>query len=413
MDAKSLACAPPSLIITKHFPPLTAALTGRFWPMAEVDPKRTLNILVSRNTKTMDEFEEIAHTGGKIEFLYENGKGVAARITHSNPWATTMVQLCVSYEGEILDFIPVAGSGAVIPYPQPSIPVFLLSDREGLFGQRCPSCRSYFRSSAISGDSTCPYCGKKSKGIEFLTDNQLKFLEHYCNSLFSALNEEKTISLDLDNLLGELNENRPDWLYPEERQQTKKTCSCRCVYDILGDFGVCPSCGKSNFMEIVNEKFDEFEEQFKDADENVSERGGREVEWEKLTRCVSEFEALANNIRTHLALIPVTPKRRSDINRLSFQRIINASDAIRNWFEIDILDGISDQDRNFLNKMFNRRHVFTHNGGRVDQEYIDNTGDDSVRLNQTIRFRSREIKRLIPLVKKCSLNFIEGYESIS
>lgn len=361
----------------------------------------------------MNEFQEIAHTGGKIEFLYsEEEQGVAIKITHSNPWATTMVQLCISYDGKILDFVPCGGIGAVIPYPQPSFLAFLLSDREGLFGQSCPSCKSYFRSDAISGSTTCPYCGQVEKGIEYLTENQLKFLGHFCESFITAHNESRSVTVNLDELLGGMAENTPEWLYPEERQQTKKKCECRCVYDILGDFGVCPSCSKPNFTEIITEKFDAFEKQFKEADENITERADREVEWEKLTRCVSEFEALANNLRIHLANIPSTLKRKSDINRLSFQKIINAASALKNWFDIDLFEGVSPQDQEFINKMFNRRHVFTHHGGRIDQEYIDNTGDTTVRINQTIRFKSNEVKRLIPVVRKCSENFINGYENI-
>lgn len=361
----------------------------------------------------MDEFQEIAHTGGKIEFLYsEEEQGVSIRISHANPWATTMVQLCISYDGKVLDFVPCGGIGAVIPYPQPSLLAFLLSDREGLFGQSCPKCKSYFRSNAISGHTTCPYCGEADKGIEFLTENQLKFLGHFCESFITAHNEKRSVTVDLDELLNNMEGNSPEWFYPEERQQTKKKCECRCVYDILGDYGVCPACSKPNCSEILTEKFDSFEAQFTDADENIKDRADREIEWEKLTRCVSEFEALANNLRIHLANLPATPRRRADLNRLSFQRIINAASAIKNWFDIDIFKDITEQDQEFLNKMFNRRHVFTHNVGRIDQEYIDNTGDTSVRINQTIKFRSREVKRLIPLVRQCSENFVNGYESI-
>jgi hypothetical protein len=63
--------------------------------------------------------------------------------------------------------------------------------------------------------------------------------------------------------------------------------------------------------------------------------------------------------------------------------------------------------------MFNRRHIFVHNAGKVDQEYIDNTNDKSARLNQVIRFESREIKRILPLVRKCALNLIKGFESMN
>jgi len=167
----------------------------------------------------MDEFQEIAHTGGKIDFLYsKEEQAVSIRISHAHPWATTMVQLCISYDGKVLDFVPCGGIGAVIPYPQPSLLAFLLSDREGLFGQSCPKCKSYFRSDALSGHTTCPYCGEADKGIEFLTENQLKFLGHFCESFITAHNEKRSVTVDLDELLNNMEGNSPEWLYPEERQ---------------------------------------------------------------------------------------------------------------------------------------------------------------------------------------------------
>jgi hypothetical protein len=359
------------------------------------------------------QFQEIAHTGGKIEFIYKEHEGVSTRISHQNPWATTMVQLCMSYDGKVLDFISCGGIGSEIPYPQPSVPVFLLSDREGLFGQKCPKCMSYFRSNCITGNTTCPYCGKESKGTEYLTNNQLIFLDKYFYSLISSLQEKKTITLNLDEVLNDSSENTPKWILPEERQQSKIQCSCYCSYDILGDFGLCPSCSKNNFLEVIAKKLDIFEEQFEEVKSGNKERADREIEWEKLTRCVSEFESLANTIRKYLANLPATKKRRNDLNRLSFQNIIQSSEKLLNWFDIDILKDISSDDKIFLNKMFNRRHVFIHLGGMVDQEYINKTGDKSVRVNEKIRFGSKEIKRLIPLIRKCSNNLIKDYSGIT
>ena len=360
-----------------------------------------------------EEFQEIAHTGGKITFLHDPEQGTAIQIQHSNPWAASMHQVCVSYVGEVLDFVPAGGIGRVIPYPQHSILAFIISDREGLFGRKCPECESYFRSSFLTSKTTCPYCGHKGKGVEFLTKNQLQFIGQFCNSFIEAHTKGKTIEIDLDELTKELSENKPGWVYTEERQQSKHSCQeCRCVYDILGDYGVCPSCGTSNFQSVVDEKFDALEAQLKEADENITDRHEREVEWEKLTRCVSEFEALANIVRSHLMRLPLISKRRAELSRISFQRILNASEQIEQWFGIGILHDISDKDREFLNKMFNRRHVFTHNAGRIDQEYIDNTGDTSVRINQVIRLRSREIKRLIPLVLLCAQNLVTGFHDL-
>jgi hypothetical protein len=144
----------------------------------------------------------------------------------------------------------------------------------------------------------------------------------------------------------------------------------------------------------------------------LTDRDEREIEWEKLTRCVSEFEALGNAIRIHLLRLPQTPKRKSDLSQLSFQRVINAAERIKEWFGFDYLEGISTEDMRFVSIMFNKRHVFTHNAGRVDQEYIDNTGDTSVKINQVLRLRSKEIRRLLPLMRVISLNFVNGFSSI-
>lgn len=359
------------------------------------------------------EFEEIAHTGGKISFINDPEKGTSIKISSSNPWAATIHQICVSYEGEILDFVPATGIGPMRPYPQPSIIVFLLSDMEGLFGQVCPECKTYFRVSHLSSLTTCPYCGNSAHGIDFLTKNQIQFAQAFCNDFIKSHTERNTIEIDLNNIVNNLDNNTQGWVYSEERQQSLHRCSnCRCSYDILGDYGVCPSCSTPNYQKILDEKFDKFEEQFKKIDEEITDRHEREVEWEKLTRCVSEFEALANTIKSHLAILPMHPKRKSSLSNLSFQNILVASDKMQQWFCIDILNGVSQEDRTFLNKMFNRRHVFTHNAGKVDQEYINNTGDTSVRINQVIKLRSREIKRLIPLVKKCASNLIRDFSSL-
>ncbi len=98
---------------------------------------------------------------------------------------------------------------------------------------------------------------------------------------------------------------------------------------------------------------------------------------------------------------------------MSFQNILKANNDLLNWFGFEMLFRFSDDDKTFLNRMFNRRHVLTHNGGRVDQEYLDNTEDTKVRLNQKIAVRSKDIRRLIPLLRSVAQNIFQGFESIT
>jgi len=101
------------------------------------------------------------------------------------------------------------------------------------------------------------------------------------------------------------------------------------------------------------------------------------------------------------------------LSNLSFQNILKANDCFMNWFGFEILDNIQIEDRDFINKMCNRRHLIAHKASVADKEYLDNTKDSSVKLNQKIRISSNEIKRLLLLVKQISINLMKGIESIA
>jgi hypothetical protein len=136
------------------------------------------------------------------------------------------------------------------------------------------------------------------------------------------------------------------------------------------------------------------------------------VQWEKLARCFSNFEAMAKDIQNQLALFPATPRRRREVEGLSFQRLAQAEENLEKWFGLRLTDGVAVGERTFLIKMLKRRHLFVHNGGRVDQDYLDQTGDPSVRLHEQLDVRRSEICRLLPLLRKSAANLFAGYESM-
>lgn len=360
------------------------------------------------------ELQEIAHSGGKITFEHDPERGTSIEMRHSSPWAVTLHQVCVSYEGEVLEFVPFGGMGGQgRPYLQPSLLAFVVSDREGMFGRLCPSCKGYFRSSVLTNRTHCPYCAHSGEGVEFLTQNQLQFIGSFCQAFVEARNKRESTTIDLDALADQLPQNRAGWVYAEERQQSKYKCSkCSCVFDILGEYGSCPHCATANFREVFSKKLDELDQQFRSADEGLAERHEREVEWEKLTRCVSDFEALANSIRANLLRHPISPRRRTALQNLGFQNLLPTAESLQKWFDIDMLATLTEDDKRFLHVMFNRRHVFVHNGGRVDQEYLERTGDHTVRLHQLLRLRSREIRRLLELTRKCAGSLLDDYSAL-
>jgi hypothetical protein len=209
------------------------------------------------------------------------------------------------------------------------------------------------------------------------------------------------------------------WVYTEERQQTHFKCAndeCRMESDVLGEYVRCPSCGRRTARTVINRKLTELSTDFESDAQNIpkEKRQDRQRRWRHyVPAVVSEFEVFGRDLAEALALLPATPSRRKDILALAFQHPIGAATRLKEWFDFDILTGIEHADRDFLHRMFNRRHLFTHTGGRVDQDYLDKTGDKSVRLNETIRVDSKEVRRLILLVQKMATSFVDGVESIS
>lgn len=360
----------------------------------------------------MDEFVELPLSGGKVEFKRESDGAFSATWRHSNPWAAGIFQLAVSYDGTILGIVPPRGIGQPIGAPQPSVLVWITSDRHGMYGKQCPACKSYFRMNGAPVVCGCPYCGVQAGGHQFLTANQREYVRAFCEAYLKALDEGVSVTIDLDEIVKQLPDNRPKWHYAEQKQQTTFKCKCKTTTDILGEYGICPSCGHSNFKSIFESKMDALASKFSEADATIKDRNAREVEWVNLTQCVSDFEAMANEVRKHLLPIPMTPKRREALGGLSFQALLKSQESILRWYGFDILEGVAEDDRSFLHRMFHRRHLFTHKGGRVDQEYLDNTGDGTVKLNQTVRVRSNEISRLIQLVKACGVRLATGFDSI-
>jgi hypothetical protein len=361
----------------------------------------------------MAEFEEIAHAGGKIEFISEGGERVSLCFEHSTPLPVAVFQICVSLNGRLLDVVPMGSVGSSLPYPQPSIPVWIISDQHGMFGRTCPECKSYFRTNFCGRVLHCPYCGYTGNNVTFTTKNQLEYIGVFFKEFLRANSSKENVTIDLDPLLDRLKENKTPWTYSEKQQQTSDYCpNCQARYDILGEYGGCPGCGKRNVEKVIDFKLTRLKTEIEQLGGGSCEVDA-EIDWEKLIRCVSEFEAMAKDLRRQLTRLPATPQRKGKLSGLNFQNIIRANQRLKRWYGFEILKDISVEDRDFINRMFNKRHVFAHNAGRIDQQYLENTGDTTVTLNQVIRLKKSEMGRLIPLVRKSAINLIRGFESIS
>jgi hypothetical protein len=185
---------------------------------------------------------------------------------------------------------------------------------------------------------------------------------------------------------------------------------------VLGEYVRCPQCGHTTARKVILQKLDQLGSDFEAATASVPKenREERQRRWRAaVSSVVADFEALGREIARALARLPMTERRRKALREMSFQNILGAAETLTTWFDFDTLDGVSNDDRAFLHRMFQRRHLFSHNAGKVDQEYLDKTQDTTVRLHEVVQVRSNEVRRLITLVRGASARLLDGVESLS
>jgi hypothetical protein len=356
---------------------------------------------------------------GKIEFIWRPDGRIDFQISGTGFWAMYMVAVSMD-GGHLLDEVPAVGLGGTPVYRQPSVVAYIQSDSQGMWGRNCPACERYFRTNHIYGVSVCPYCARTAPSLTFISKAQRVYIAASYDAFARASLTHQSTSLEVTSIT----DQTPAWHYSEEKQQLHFKCrtdACGAETDILGRYGFCPRCGRTNarhaFKDVVSQMLARWDE----TDKSVSDPGLRGRVWEDLTiKSIAEFEALANHLRRKLLTFPMTRKRREELEAMSFQSPLQADDSLRQWFDIGILQWDGDvttparalerAEHAFVKKMVQRRHILIHNGGVVDENYVRLSGDTQARLHEQIRIRSREAKRFVELIAEMGLNLLDGVE---
>jgi hypothetical protein len=357
----------------------------------------------------------VGHCGGKLTVTVatgpEGGKSYQLGYNHSSPTPAALSSLFASFEGIPLGFIAMGGldERPNTNPPAPGIYVFIGSDMEGMFGHECPRCKQYWRSGGfpVSWRMVCPYCALRVPSHNFLTKGQGKYVKDFCKLVTDAMEgPDGPHVIDMDTVADAAGKDieKPRFFYAEEAQQNSYRCeSCGARQDILGRYGFCSSCGTRNELFEVRTALERIKQKVEVGSEFVA----------GLKDSVTEFDSAARALAKCLAkMVPMKAGRKDALNRMLFHNIKKRSREMKHWFDIDLYKGMSSDDIALLERMFARRHVYEHCGGEVDQQYIDETGDTTVRLKQSIREAREPVLETISLVGSMAANFHAQFHEI-
>lgn len=358
------------------------------------------------------EFEEIANCGGAVTFTIRTSadgrRSYQVEFSCSRPVPTVLIGIYALPEGIPVDTLPMGGIGQPWnPPPFPNcIPVMIGSDSTGHFGHNCPKCRGYWRSGAWA--NVCPYCGFRAAQHEFLSEAQRRYVKHYCDVLVGALDgDDGEVKIDMDavaDAVGKQGE-KPAFYVSEQSQQRKFKCeSCDEFNDILGRFGYCASCGTRNDLA-------DFESGTIPSIRNQLNNGAAPEDC--LRDAISAFDSVVAQLAKELVrFVPMTNRRVSRLQGQRFHNPCKLRKVLLDLFDINVADGIKAEEWASVVRMFHRRHVYEHNGGEVDQKYLDDSGDDSVRLKQHIRETRETVHELLGNLVKIVRNLHNGFHEL-
>jgi hypothetical protein len=289
--------------------------------------------------------------------------------------------------------------------------VFVASDSEGRFGHLCPACGEYWRSEGASArwTKTCPYCGFRASGHEFLSKAQRDYIERCCQLIDDAFSSdtdgEKSIDLDAAADAVTAEQKDPPKFYSEQAQQTTFTCTaCGAWNDILGRFGFCSSCGTRNDLAQLEALV---------ASTRERANGAPDADFASCVRdLVSAFDTMAQQYAEQLvAHVPITERRRAKLPK-RFHDLRRSAEALEQVFDISILEGVNPDSEQFAVMMFERRHVYEHKGGEADETYLEKSGDTSVRPKQIIRETRENVHHLATIIGRLGRNLHDGFHEL-
>lgn len=308
-----------------------------------------------------------------------------------------------------------------------NIPITFHSDDKGYFDRECPNELCLYKFKINMGDWKekvsdeavyCPLCGHVDTSDKWWTQEQiesakkvaLSWAESYVQGeldkslkkLEASTRGNKFIKITyrpaqkttfINNPLGQSPEWEKDIICPE----------CETRYSVIGLAYFCPACGYNTIKDTIEQSLDSIENMITslpDMENFLSESYGKDG---AKAICQTMLDgSLGDVVSAYQKIAEIIYKDLSgkNVRANDFQIVDKGSNLFKELIGKGYDSWINENEINFMKLMFQRRHIMEHNGGIVDQQYIQNSGDISYKLGQRLVLRDNDVEHLILIVRK-------------
>ena len=294
-----------------------------------------------------------------------------------------------------------------------STSISLPTDDNGLTGRECPQqqCEGYFKikfGTGLEGENKChcPYCGYAAEHSQFFTDEQVNYaksvasrrvVEAFTKDLKRLEFESKPRGSFGIGVSMKVKPGRPPPIrhYRERQLETEVVCNvCTLRYSVYGVFAFCPDCGHHNSLQILSKNLELVGKVLELSDEAEKPVAEKVVE-NALQDCISAFDGFGRELCRVHADQATNP---AGARKTNFQNLDRARSNLLKMFGIDMSKHVTPDEWRAAGMAFQKRHLFAHKLGVVDQDYLKRTGDTRAILGRKIAIGVGEVQELARIV---------------
>lgn len=175
--------------------------------------------------------------------------------------------------------------------------------------------------------------------------------------------------------------------YRERELETEVVCDkCTLRFAIYGVFGWCPDCGAHNSTQILSKNLELAREELalaSSVDKDLSEH----LIGDALENVVSAFDGFGRE---------VCKRKGAEIR---FQSLTGARKRVQEAFGFDFAAGLPAAEWETACRVFQKRHLFAHKMGVIDEDYIQKANDPAAILGRKVRVTADEVSAAITIIE--------------
>lgn len=280
------------------------------------------------------------------------------------------------------------------------IPVTINSDNKGYFDRECPNenCQYTFKinmedwQEKVSAEEVhCPFCGHVDTSDKWWTQAQLKAVHQLVGDLAISYIQSELGKSFKDLIAYKLGQRVTFINNPlgqsEEWEQEIQCPHCQTRYSVIGSAFFCPCCGYNVIEDVFDESLDTVVKMIDflpEMEAMLEKTYGKD---KAVSMCRSMLEGSLGDVVSafqKFAEMKYSAVSGKDARVNDFQIVEKGSRLFKESCGKGYYYWLSADELEKANLMFQRRHIYEHNGGIVDEKYIQKSSDSSYKVGQRL-----------------------------